>query len=133
MYIYIYVSISIYTPSYMHTHSMYIKRFQFNLFSKAWSFEGTSQNMKACSSFRRPLQGRSGFPSQVDADSPEESRAGCPDLTQRLQCSSFLAMTYYVPKGYNILPKKELPVSPWVRIKNDPQKSLWSIYCTEIV
>ena len=29
-------------------------------------------------------------------------------LTQKLQCSSFLVMTYFLLRGYSILPKKEL-------------------------
>ena len=37
--------------------------------------------------------------------------------TQRLQCSSFLGMTYLLLRGYNILPKKEQLLSLWV----DPQ------------
>ena len=36
------------------------------------------------------------------------------DSTQGLQCSSFLVMTYSLLRDYNILPKKELPLSPWV-------------------
>ena len=36
--------------------------------------------------------------------------------TQRLKGSSFLVMTYFLLKDYNILPKKELPLSPWVEI-----------------
>ena len=34
--------------------------------------------------------------------------------TQGLQCSSFLVMTYFLTRDYNILPKKELLWSPWV-------------------
>ena len=34
--------------------------------------------------------------------------------TQGLQCSSFLVMTYFLLRDYNILPKRELPLSPWV-------------------
>ena len=34
--------------------------------------------------------------------------------TQRLQCSSFLAMTYFLLRDYNILSKKEPHSSPWV-------------------
>ena len=34
--------------------------------------------------------------------------------TQRLQCSSFLVMTYFLLRGYNILPKQELHLSLWV-------------------
>ena len=34
--------------------------------------------------------------------------------TQGLQCSSFLVMTYFLLRDYNILPKKELPLSPWI-------------------
>ena len=34
-------------------------------------------------------------------------------LIQRLQCSSFLVMTYFL-RDYNILPKKELLLSLWV-------------------
>ena len=34
---------------------------------------------------------------------------------QRLQSSSFLVMTYFLLRDYNILPKKELHLSPWVR------------------
>ena len=35
----------------------------------------------------------------------------------RLQCSSFLVMTYFLLKDYTILPIKELPSSPWVCIR----------------
>ena len=35
--------------------------------------------------------------------------------TQRLQCSSFLVMTYFLLKDYNILAKKELHSSLWVK------------------
>ena len=38
--------------------------------------------------------------------------------TQGLQCSSFLVMTYFLLREYNILPKKELPSSPWVDQKS---------------
>ena len=34
--------------------------------------------------------------------------------TQRLQCSSFLVMAYFLLRDYNILPKKELLWSLWV-------------------
>ena len=34
--------------------------------------------------------------------------------TQRLQCSSFLVMTYFLLRDCNILPKKELHSSLWV-------------------
>ena len=38
-------------------------------------------------------------------------------LTQRLLCSSFLVMTYFwLRDDYNILPKKELHSSLWVKI-----------------
>ena len=30
--------------------------------------------------------------------------------TQRLHCSSFLAMTYFLLREYDILPKEELPL-----------------------
>ena len=36
------------------------------------------------------------------------------DSTQRLECSSFLVMTYFLLRDYNILPKKELHSSLWV-------------------
>ena len=35
-------------------------------------------------------------------------------VTQRLQCSSFSAMTYFLLRDYNILLKKELHLSLWV-------------------
>ena len=35
-------------------------------------------------------------------------------LTQRLQCSSFLVLTYFLLRDYNILPEKELHSSLWV-------------------
>ena len=35
-------------------------------------------------------------------------------FTQRLQCSSFLVMTYFLLRDYNILPEKELHSSLWV-------------------
>ena len=34
--------------------------------------------------------------------------------TQELECSSFLVMTYFLLRDYNVLPKKELLWSPWV-------------------
>ena len=34
--------------------------------------------------------------------------------TQKLQCSSFLVMTYFLLRGYEQLPKKELHSSLWV-------------------
>ena len=34
--------------------------------------------------------------------------------TQGLQCSSFLVMTYFLLRGFNILPQRELHWSPWV-------------------
>ena len=34
--------------------------------------------------------------------------------THRLQCSSLLVMTYFLLRGYNILPKEELLLSLWV-------------------
>ena len=34
--------------------------------------------------------------------------------TEGLQCSSFLVMTYFRFRDDNILPKKELLLSPWV-------------------
>ena len=40
-----------------------------------------------------------------------------PKHTQKLQCSSFLGMTvmtYFLLGDYKKLPKKELPLSPWV-------------------
>ena len=39
-------------------------------------------------------------------------------VTQRLQCSSFLVMTYFPLRDYNILPKKELHWSLWVALSN---------------
>ena len=36
--------------------------------------------------------------------------------TQGLQRSSFLVMTHFLIRDYNILPKKELLWSPWVHI-----------------
>ena len=36
------------------------------------------------------------------------------ESTQGLSCSSFLVMTYFLSRDYNILPKKELHWSPWV-------------------
>ena len=36
--------------------------------------------------------------------------------TQRLQRSSFLVMVFFLLRGYNILPKKELLLSLWVYI-----------------
>ena len=36
--------------------------------------------------------------------------------TQGLSCSSFLVMTYFLFRDYDILPKKELLWSPWVYI-----------------
>ena len=36
------------------------------------------------------------------------------DFAQRLQCSSYLVMTYFLLSD-NILPEKELHLSPWVR------------------
>ena len=36
------------------------------------------------------------------------------NYTQRLQCSSFLVMTYFLLGDENILPKKELHSSLWV-------------------
>ena len=36
------------------------------------------------------------------------------ETTQGLQCSSFLVMTYFLLRDYNLLPKKELHSSPWV-------------------
>ena len=35
-------------------------------------------------------------------------------FTQRLQCSPFLVMTYFLLRDYNILPKEELLWSLWV-------------------
>ena len=35
--------------------------------------------------------------------------------TQRLQCSSFLVMTYFLLRDYDILPKKELLLRLWVQ------------------
>ena len=35
-------------------------------------------------------------------------------LTQRLLCSSFLVLIYFLLRAYNILPKKELHSSLWV-------------------
>ena len=35
------------------------------------------------------------------------------NYTQRLQCSSFLVVTYFLLRDSNILPQKELPLSPW--------------------
>ena len=34
--------------------------------------------------------------------------------TQRLYCSSFLVLTYFLLRDYNVLPEKELHWSPWV-------------------
>ena len=34
--------------------------------------------------------------------------------TQRLKCSSFFVMNFFLLTDYNILPKRELPLSPWV-------------------
>ena len=34
-------------------------------------------------------------------------------LTQKLQCSSFLVMTFCL-RDYNLVHEKELPLSPWV-------------------
>ena len=36
------------------------------------------------------------------------------DSTKRLQCSSFLVMTYFLLTDYSLLPKKELHLSLWV-------------------
>ena len=44
-------------------------------------------------------------------DASTTSVAGCWSFaltTQRLQCSSFLGMTYFLLREHNILPKKEL-------------------------
>ena len=49
--------------------------------------------------------------------SHEEPRAASRLSTQGLQCSSLLVMTCFLLKGYNMLPKKELLVSPWVGAK----------------
>ena len=38
--------------------------------------------------------------------------------TKGLQCSSFLVMTYFLLRDYNILPKKELQWSPWEMYTN---------------
>ena len=45
--------------------------------------------------------------------------------SQQLQCSSFLFMTYFLLKGYNILPKKELLMSLWLM---PPLKGFWGGY-----
>ena len=37
-------------------------------------------------------------------------------FTQRLQSSSLLVMTQFLLTDYHILPKKELPLTPWVRL-----------------
>ena len=42
------------------------------------------------------------------------SGSGC-FFTQGLQSRSFLVMTYFLLRDYNIQPKKELPWSLWVK------------------
>ena len=38
--------------------------------------------------------------------------------SHRLQCTSFLVMTYFLLRGYNIKPKEELHSSIWVTKRN---------------
>ena len=38
-------------------------------------------------------------------------------LPQRLQCSSFVVMSYFLLSGCNILQKKELHSNPWVVLR----------------
>ena len=45
-------------------------------------------------------------------------------ITQRLQCSSFLLMTFFLLRDCNKLPRKELPSSLWVLFWVDTLDSL---------
>ena len=45
-------------------------------------------------------------------------------ITQRLQSSSFLDMTYFFLRDYNIQPKKELLWSLWVLICYHPEAQI---------